>query len=197
MIAALYVDRLGPYAKIADVDAWDEARDARTYPGPGPIVAHPPCGPWGKLRHLYQGTEHALAPWAVAQVRRFGGVLEHPAESRLWSACDLPPIGLPWRDEFGGYSVAIDQVEFGHVARKQTWLYLVGVPRTALEASPYPNRQPTHYASGGRTPSSRNGGAVPAGMKVCSAQQRRRTPPELAAYLVRLARAALEARKAA
>jgi hypothetical protein len=93
-------------------------------------------------------------------------------------------------DPWGGYTIEVNQVEWGHVARKRTWLYLVGVPREALEAPPFLGREPTHYTSGGRTASSRNGGAVPPGIKVCSAQQRRRTPPLFAEYLIRLARAA-------
>lgn len=83
MIATLYVDPRGPYPKLG-VDCWDATRDARKYAGPGPVVAHPPCGPWGGLRHLYEGTEHDCAPRAVEQVRCWGGVLEHPRNSKLW-----------------------------------------------------------------------------------------------------------------
>lgn len=165
------------------------------------------------------------APRAVEQVRKWGGVLEHPAGSLLWEhdlcpqerdTCGCNRLPEPWicacgwrepwlstdgfcpycyalvahaRDAHGGYTIEVPQVEWGHVARKRTWLYLVGVPREALEAPPFPGREPTHYASGGRTKSSRNGGAVPPGMKVCSAQQRRRTPQLFAEYLIRLARA--------
>lgn len=45
MIAALYVDELGPYMRMAGVDPWGITRDARRYKGPYPIVAHPDCGP--------------------------------------------------------------------------------------------------------------------------------------------------------
>ena len=48
-IAALYVERGGCYWNLPEVDAWDEARDARQYAGPWPVVAHPPCQRWGKL----------------------------------------------------------------------------------------------------------------------------------------------------
>lgn len=197
-IAALYVDLpRGPYAHLDGVDPWDETRDARTYNGPHPVVAHPPCGPWGRLRHLYRGNEHDCAPRAVEQVRSFGGVLEHPAGSKLWEACGLnEPWERGWRDEgesrwhrtsdtdfHGGYTIELDQCEWGHVARKRTWLYLVGVPRSALEAPPFPGRAPTHRIGSstcGRTNGTR--------LRSASAQQRRRTPPEFAAYLVRLAR---------
>lgn len=206
-VAALYVDPRGPYPELTrtldgeafragygnavTVDVWDAERDARKYDGPGPIVAHPPCGPWGKLRHLYKGNEHDCAPLAVEQVRRWGGVLEHPAESLLWQEFHgVTELAYPGQSDVFGFTIEIDQCEWGHVARKPTWLYLVGVPRSALEEPPFPGRKPTHWCSGNRA--NKNGGSVPPGIKICSAQQRRRTPPLLAAYLVRLARAAVK-----
>lgn len=184
IVAALYIDPRGPYPKIACVDCWDLRRDATKYDGPWPVVAHPPCGPWGALRHLYKGGERALALVAVDQVRRWGGVLEHPAHSRLFDHCSLPRPGeLP--DEFGGVTVAVSQVDFGHVARKPTWLYLVGVrvPRLALP----PAREPTHWVGGSRG-RGRERGHIPDGLKACSAEQRRRTPLGFAEWLVELAR---------
>jgi hypothetical protein len=193
-VAVLYVDPRGPYMGRGDVDAWDAARDARQYDGPLPVVAHPPCGPWGGLRHLYKGTEHDCAPRAVEQVRRFGGVLEHPAQSRLWAHCQLPrPDELP--DAWGGVTIEVDQVRWGHVARKRTWLYLVGL--RDVGAMP-PPREPTHWISGFRSAGGRkyparykrNGCAVPPGIKVCSAEQRRRTPAAFAEWLIALAKSA-------
>lgn len=188
-VAALYVDPRGPYPWIEGIDVWDEERDARRYLGTDPVVAHPPCGPWGRLRHLSRGDAADCAPIAVGQVRRFGGVLEHPAGSLLWRYADLPLPGAP-ADGWGGYTVECAQVDWGHVARKRTWLYLVRVPRSAL-VSPEP-REPTHWISGGRGCDGKKAKTtpVPAGIKICSAQQRRRTPPDFARYLVSLARAA-------
>ncbi len=189
MIAALYVDPRGPYPTMPNVDCWDEQRDAKQYAGPHPVVAHPPCGPWGNLRHLSHGGGLDCAPIAVDQVRAFGGVLEHPAGSQLWKHCKLPlPGGLP--DEYGGYALEVEQVSWGHAARKRTWLYCVGVPRELAVGTALAGGTPTHWVSGGRKRSPRGrGGLIPAGIKVCSAQMRRRTPAAFAEWLVSLARA--------
>jgi len=187
LIAALYVDPRGPYP-ARGVECWDVTRDARAYAGPWPVVAHPPCGPWGRLRHLYRGSEHDCAPCALEHVREFGGVLEHPAQSLLWECAYLPKPGEPC-DAWGGYTIEVNQVEWGHVARKRTWLYLVGVPRSAITAPPFPGREPTHWISGGRGRVGKKAATtpVPPGIKVCSAQQRRRTPPAFAEWLIHLA----------
>lgn len=183
-VAALYVDPRGPYLSMQGVDAWDESRDAKTYAGPYPVVAHPPCGPWGHLRHLNKYQDPTCGPLAVEAVRKFGGVLEHPNRSRLWAHCGLPRPGDP-PDAFGGVTVEVDQVGWGHVARKRTWLYCVRT--TAVPAPPWPDREPTHWVSGTRGKRSA-GGSIPPGIKACSAQQRRRSPPAFAEMLVALAR---------
>lgn len=188
-VAALYVERGGPYFNMPAVDPWDLARDARTYSGPHPVIAHPPCGPWGELRHLYKGNEHDCAPLAVEQVRKWGGVLEHPHRSKLWSHAQLPGRGEPL-DTFGGFTVEVDQCAWGHVARKRTRLYFVGVDRQRVESTIRIGGTPTHWVAGsrkGRTGIGR-GGVAPPGIKFCSAQQRRRTPPAFAAWLVDLVR---------
>lgn len=183
-VAALYVDPRGPYPGMRDVECWDEKRDARRYRGPHSIVAHPPCGSWSKLRHLAQGADRVCGPIAVRQVRRWGGVLEQPAGSGLWHFCGLPRVGTGL-DAYGGFSVEVDQVSWGHVARKRTWLYLVGIaPEMIITIRT--GGEPTHWCSGGGT----GKGKVPRGIKVCSPEQRRRTPVEFARYLVALARQA-------
>ena len=141
-VAALYVDAdHGPYAAIENVDVWAWPRDARLYDGPWPIVAHPPCAGWGRLRdrrryfwrkHNWdscrldvEAREFQCAPIAVWQVRQWGGVLEHPAYSKLWSFCNLPLPSYP-ADDFGGVTYEIYQGNFGYPAPKKTWLYIVG-----------------------------------------------------------------------
>lgn len=186
-VAALYIDPRGPYPKLPDVDCYDVTRDARGYAGPWPVVAHPPCGPWGSLRHLSHGDGADCAPRAVEQVRRWGGVLEHPDRSKLWARMGLPvPDGF--RDEYDGWCLDVEQVSWGHVARKRTRLYFVGVSRDAVAATIRTGGEPTHWCSGRRQPR-KGGGSVPLGIKVCSAEQRRRTPIAFAEWLVSLARA--------
>ncbi len=185
MIAALYIDATGPYPRIQapPVDCWDAERDARKYAGPHAVVAHPPCGPWGKLAHMCKHQDPALAIRAVAQVRAFGGALEHPAQSRLWGACALPEPGEP-DDVYGGYTIEVNQCEWGHVTRKPTRLYLVRVPRGAIERPPFPGREPTHSICNGRGQVLQDGSR----RKRATAAQAIHTPPAFAEYLVRLAR---------
>lgn len=193
-VAALYIDPRGPYPKMPGVECWDEARDARLYAGPHPVVAHPPCGPWGNLKHMRvpnrerRHDDVACADPAVRAVRAWGGVLEQPSGSAMFRAFGMPHPGeLP--DAHGGVSFAVDQCDWGHVARKATWIYCVGVRPEAIPRML--RREPTHWVSGGRKRSRKGkGGVVPEGIKVCSAQQRRRTPPLFAEFLVSLARAA-------
>lgn len=185
-VAALYIDPRGPYPRMPGVDCWDEQRDARLYAGPHPIVAHPPCTHYGRLRHLARRDDADCAPIAVEQVRAWGGALEHPSGSLLWKRCGLPLPGEP-PDAFGGLTFELCQVDWGHVARKRTWLYVVRA--RSIPEMPAP-REPSHWISGGRGRRGKKARTtpVPPGIKVCSAQQRRRTPPAFAEWLVSLAR---------
>lgn len=193
-VAALFVDRNGPYPSMPDVDAWTIERDARYYAGPHPVVAHPPCGAWGTLRHLASRSlnEKDCGPSAVNSVFLYGGALEQPAKSKLWEHCGLP---LPFEKTNvarEGFSISVQQVAWGHVARKSTWLFFFGIERDLVLAGIRRGGTPTHWVSGSRR---RKGGAVrgglvPLGIKVCSDEQRRRTPVLFAQWLVSLAREA-------
>lgn len=126
-VAVLFARADSYYKTLPDCDVWDMERDARRWPGGCPVVAHPPCRAWGKLRALAKPRpdEKALALWAVEQVRKFGGVLEHPSASQLWPTAGLPEPGR--RDAFGGWTLPIHQHWFGHKAEKKTRLYICGV----------------------------------------------------------------------
>lgn len=142
-VAALFVDPKGVYAGLPDVDVWDEARDARLYSGPWPVVAHPPCARWSLLAYVNQakhgykvGDDGGCFGAALGCVRAYGGILEHPAHSLAWSRFGLPVPGRHgWTRALddAGWSTEVSQVTYGHRARKRTWLYFVGPEPPALD----------------------------------------------------------------
>ena len=144
MIAALFVKTNGPYFGLADVDPWDVRRDARRYPGPYPVVAHPPCERWGRYwfggpsakERLQLGDDGGCFESALRSVRTWGGVLEHPEASHAWRTFGLivPLRGGGWSvaDDRGGWTCCVEQGAYGHRARKATWLYAFDVDLPAL-----------------------------------------------------------------
>ena len=84
-VAVLFARADSIYKTMPECDVYDIERDARTWPGGCPVVAHPPCRAWGKLFYFAKprAGEKELGPFAANQVRRFGGVLEHPKDSKL------------------------------------------------------------------------------------------------------------------
>ena len=134
-VAALFVSPSGPYPSLPDVDCWDELRDARRYPGALPVVAHPPCARWSRLAesvqarlpHLRVGDDGGCFAAALNAVRSFGGVLEHPSETKAWAAFGLTrPIHTGWQPSRDGWVCEVWQSVYGHLATKRTWLYYHG-----------------------------------------------------------------------
>lgn len=141
-VAALYVETDGAYFGLSDVEAWDEARDARLYAGPHPVVAHPPCQRWGKMWfgqpltvkrtgvRKIKGDDGGCFAAALRAVRTYGGVLEHPWGSHAWAHFGLntPSRSGGWiaADFGGGWTCCVEQGRYGHYARKPTMLYAVG-----------------------------------------------------------------------
>lgn len=143
-VAALYVDRRGPYFDHPAVDPWDEARDARLYAGPHPVIAHPPCAAWCRWAALRErdgfgkrGEDGGAFALALEAVRKWGGLLEHPRHSAAWAHFGLPePSGPLWTSDIWGVWVCeIDQAEWGLSAHKPTWLYFVGDDPPELRAT--------------------------------------------------------------
>lgn len=141
MLAALYVETNGSYFGIPGVEPWDEKKDARLYRGPHPVIAHPPCQRWGKFwagqpawiaktgERKIKGDDAGCFAAALASVREFGGVLEHPWGSHAWKHFNIavPPRSGGWikADDFG-WTCCVEQGRYGHYARKPTLLYVVG-----------------------------------------------------------------------
>ena len=160
-------DRLG-------CNTYPASRDARNYKGPGPLIAHPPCAQWSRLRHFAKRDirQKALAPWAVLLVRQYGGVLEHPYGSYLWRTMCLPAPGE--RDRYG-FTTVVDQHWFGHLARKRTLLYICGCTATDLPSMPITFAEPTHYIGGSTD------------RKHLSKALREATPERFAEWLIKVA----------
>jgi len=129
MIAALFAEAGGCYYGLPHVDPWDIARDARAYSGPHPVVAHPPCQLWGRFAkinfsrwggdHNRPGNDGGCFASALASVRKWGGVLEHPAGSYAWAAHE-------WVCE-------VWQSAYGHRCNKRTWLFYCGPPPPEMD----------------------------------------------------------------
>lgn len=149
-VAALFIDPKGVYPTLVCAEnCWALDRDARTYAGPHPVVAHPPCLLWVNMaavnwkRYGRQlpawypgGTDEGCFAAALHAVRRYGGVLEHPAGSHAWRAHGLREphhdqwTGFFWTSnpyDMSEYHVCeVWQSAYGHKARKRTWLLYCG-----------------------------------------------------------------------
>jgi hypothetical protein len=142
-VAALFVEAGGCYYGLDGVEPWDEARDARKYFGPHPVVAHPPCQRWGKLwagqplhikrtgQRKVKGDDGGCFAHALWAVRTFGGIIEHPWRSHAWPhfGLNVPERAGGWimADFLGGWTCCVEQGNYGHYARKPTLLYAYGV----------------------------------------------------------------------
>jgi hypothetical protein len=118
--------------------------------------------------------EKQLAYFALAQVRLNGGILEHPAGSRLWKEAPLP-LGDNV-DEFGGFTIEIDQFDFGHVAHKNTKLYICGITKDKLPPMPPKNLSSTDRSICGNVK----------GTKRCTQYQREYTPDDLINWMTKV-----------
>ena len=152
-VAALFVDTDGPYANLDGVEVWDEARDARKYAGPHPVVAHPPCNKWSKIAFVNQakgilkvGDDGGRFEASLAAVQKWGGGLEHPASSHAWDRFGLlkpPTSGARIKGLYDeGWVCQVDQAQYGCKCNKPTWLYVVGCDIKSLKWGKKP--QVTH-----------------------------------------------------
>ena len=178
MYTALFVRKDSSYKNRDTWDVYDEDRDALTYDSSSPVVCHPPCRTWGRLSHLAHNArpnEASLALWSIEKIKENGGILEHPAGSRLFGK-HLPDVGET--DEHGGFTILVDQYDFGHVAHKKTKLYICGIDRSQLPELP-PEDKTLHYCEKGKL---RSICGNVKGTTRCTQYQREYTPEKLIDY---------------
>lgn len=204
-VAALFVLEDGPYSCAPDVDVWGPTRDARAYAGPYPVVAHPPCERWGrywsggpsaKVRRTLGDDDGCFAS-ALASVRRWGGVLEHPAHTHAWAASWLTPPDRaggwakcargPGASDVDAWVCHVEQGHYSHAARKATWLYAVSADKPAdLTWGPAPQgaRLDEGFHSKEERAAARAAGRVP--IKRLSSRQNAETPIAFHDALIRI-----------
>lgn len=177
-VAVLCAASNSVYHQLPGVEVYDASRDARTFGGGMPVIAHPPCRSWSAFcSHQAKPAEgeRELAFWCVEQLRGCGGVLEQPAHSRLFEAAGIPK---PDEGEIDGvWSIAVQQSWWGYPVRKATWLAFAGVDPAAVRVPYRP-----HRVSGDRRR-----------QQVMSKNQRAATTPAFAHWLIDLARLATPA----
>ena len=132
--------------------------------------------------------ERNLARLAVALVREFGGVLEHPSASSLWPAQGLPAPGAAM-DQFGGWTLAAPQKWWGHEAEKRTLFYIVGCEPKNIPLMPLKlgEAEAVVGTSVRRSDGSRFRFMDGTRKREISKASREHTPSELALWLVELA----------
>lgn len=153
-VSVLFVCRGSPYWSLP-VDCFDLARDARTFRGSGRVICHPPCRSWGRYHHRAKPRPG----------ERDLALWALDMVRRNGGVLEHPASSMLWRHLLPGErSVLICQADFGHRAEKQTRLFVSGLgpmpPLPALRVEPL----------------------VPV-ERMCR-QERERTPPDLARWLV-------------
>ena len=198
-VAALFVQTGGAYFNNPDIDPWDEQRDARRYMGPLPVVAHPPCNLWCKMaavnwaryggEHNRPGNDGGCFASALDAVHNWGGVIEHPADTRAFEAHGIDrPVGLGWQMSGmagicgSGWTCEVWQSAYGHKANKRTWLYYYSPFDNPPLAMDWSRLKGTHQIGWhGKTPKERSKPTISG--KAASA-----TPPAFRDVLIRLAK---------
>lgn len=115
MITILCTEPNSNYEFYANLDLWNKQRNAYNYKGKNPIIAHPPCQQWSRLKAFAKEDkeEKNLAYFCWEQVNKNGGIFEHPAGSSFFNEVNadrtkIRSINLHW---------------FGFPAQKRTYLY--------------------------------------------------------------------------
>jgi len=179
-VAVLFCEKKSIYKKLHGTDCYDVNRDAMTFTGSIPVIAHPPCRLFSKLYKFSTAPkkEKKYSFFSIKIIRKNGGVLEHPAGSRLWIEARLPIANGDY-DKYGGFTIKIDQFLFGHKARKSTLLYICGIKKSDIPVMDFKIGYPEYVV--GTTSKKSN-------KKELSKKMRMQTPLKFALWLLKIAR---------
>jgi hypothetical protein len=166
------------YKNYPNLEVFDADRNALSCKDETASIYHPPCRAWGQLKHFAKPRpgERKLAIWSLLRINKFGGVLEHPANSELFKKYYLLMNK--------GFVLDLEQVWFGHKARKPTKLYIVGIDRSELPHFKKIATEPTHQITWlrGKTKNGLKQRRLPGLEK----KDREGTPPLFADYLIKI-----------
>lgn len=115
-VAILCAHKKSNYYKIPGLEIYDQDRDCRTFEGGMPVIVHPPCAQWSRMKAFSNDVPELknLAYFCLDQVKKYGGIFEHPHGSDVWKQLDWPE---------GGKFIQVDQHWWGFPARKRTTLF--------------------------------------------------------------------------
>jgi hypothetical protein len=136
-ITVLCAARSSIYQAFPGLTIYTRSKDAWSANPVGPVIAHPPCRCWSRMRGLSSLTlterilEMMLAFHCLKLVTKRGGILEQPAFSSFWRHANLPRCGDTSRAP-GMWSLAVDQSNWGHRSTKPTWLLFCHIDPTVL-----------------------------------------------------------------
>lgn len=175
-IPVLFVDENSLYKNYSIFDAYDHSRDALTFYDRCPIICHPPCRLFSRLRSFSNASpsEKKLAFFALDRIRMFGGILEHPRSSTLWTSGNFNLDGSV--DQYGGFLRSVNLSWFGYPAQKKTMLYFVGISPVQLPSFPLSLSAPS-FSIG----SSKNNR-----LKEISKNARSQTPDHMIKYFIQV-----------
>lgn len=156
------------------IECYDQNRNALTYQGNDVVICHPPCDHWASLKLFTKKpiAEKYLALHALWLVECNGGILEHPAQSKLWHLVKSNPT------HYTGRLLSIDLKWFGFPAKKRTTIYIKGARLKDLPPHPITFTRETHFI-GNRGKGSR---------KELSKRLRNETPREMCLWLIEVAK---------
>jgi len=142
-----FISSKGYYPSL-NCDCFDINRNALTTSNYLPGVYHPPCKSWGKLKSFanFVPGEHYLGLWSFLRILRYGGVLEHPSGSYLFSKYIIPYCKSVNYANCGVFS--IDQNWFGAKFRKRTLIFYFGCNLIDIPSFPLSFNAITHSVSG-------------------------------------------------
>lgn len=123
-ISVLCVRPGSHYYSFPLLDLWDSYRDVYNFSGNLPIIAHPPCQQWSKLKSFAKNHDQSknIGPLCIDIVHKNTGIIEQPHGSELFRYCGIPAKKL----------LSVNLHWWGYPAQKKTLLYFYGIEPLAM-----------------------------------------------------------------